>query len=108
MTYSADTLKLPTGVEWKRVVNDVREVMTYDIGTDCFWCRFDTVINGRQFHHIEYQSPNEFNVFVSWEKGDGFIGVGRETAYRLFKALDHSMSAGDLLKNLLKKLGIEP
>lgn len=90
MTYRADTLKLPQGVQWKRVVDGVREIMQFEIFSDHFMCRFDTVINGRQYHHIEYSRHDDPNVIVSWDKGDGMIGRGRKTAHELFQNIDHS------------------
>ena len=42
----ADTLPLPEGLTHARYVDDMRELMQYDVQADIYKCRWDTVING--------------------------------------------------------------
>jgi hypothetical protein len=58
---NAQDLPMPQGVLRAELINtgllqSVRELMNYDVQIDSMVARWDTMINGRQYHHIEYKT----------------------------------------------------
>jgi len=88
----ASKLPMPIGVEMKKILPEgIRELCTYDPQSDGFIARWDTVINGKQFHVIEYQSSyigaNKIGV-------DEWLSRLRPAAIATLKEIeDHSTAA---------------
>lgn len=47
---------MPDGVLHKQVIDGVRELMNYDPQSDTMIARWDTKINDKQFHVIDYKT----------------------------------------------------
>lgn len=55
---SAQALPLPEGVKSAKYVQDMREIVVYEISTDKFRVRWDTIIDGIQYTVSKWQSEN--------------------------------------------------
>lgn len=94
----ASTLPIPQGVMAVTFVDDVREVVTYDVASDGVLARWDTKINGHQFHVMEYQVAWEGRYSVPEDKTkpsyEYWLDVARVEAIAKLKAIDkHSNQA---------------
>lgn len=58
-TISADTLELPEGLDWCLRIDGMREIRAYDIALDVFVMRWDTMINGHQVTHFDYETKTQ-------------------------------------------------
>lgn len=77
----AGTLPLMDNV-WRAIyVDGMREVIAYDIKTDTFLARWDTVSNGEQMTHFAYKPE-------AAKPADEWIKHKRQEAKALFEAME--------------------
>lgn len=62
----ASTLPIPDGVRHVKIIDDVREIMLYDIRTEGMVARWDTVIHGNQYHVMEFEVASQGMTTSDW------------------------------------------